>query len=522
MALCLIFFVLSLWNLGSHHLPETIWKPQDGSAEMYLQLEQETHIDSLSLFAEDDRQVNLEVYSGKPGSWVRAGELKVSGTWKQWQSVSLNVSTQYLELIFRDTTAEIGEIVLFSNGTPIPINKVTPLRGSNGIQALIDEPQILTSLPSFREQSYFDEVYFARGAEEYVNGKVPFEWTHPPLGKLMMSSGILFFGSNPFAWRITGVVISVITIFLIYLIGLQMFGSRGAWIAAFLLSFDFMHFTESRLATGEHFIFFFVVLIFLFFLRYYQDPDKGPIFLFLSLVAFGLGFATKWITANSLVGLLILLLILRGKKVFQSRDFIAIILGGFAAGLIYFFSYIPDILVGRSLKELWPLQLSMYGYHANLKEGHAFGSPWWGWPVIFRPLWLYSGQLGEKLSEIVLLGNPVLWWGSIPALFFTGWMSLRKGDKYATFIIVPYLTQWLLYSPISRVLFIYHFYPDVLFMVLATTLFIERLWTKHKYWCMAYLGLNLALFIFFFPVISGLPMPSAYWNWLKNLVLMPK
>lgn len=520
--LCLVFFVLSVWNLGSHRLPETGWKTQNGSADFYLELEQETHLDYFFLFIEDDRQVNLEVYSGKPDSWVKAGELKISGTWKQWQRVSLNLNTQYLDLVFKDTTAEIGEIVLFSNGKPVPVKKLVPLRGADGQEALIDEPRILTSLPYFKDQSYFDEVYFARAAEEYLKDKVPFEWSHPPLGKLIISAGVLISGSNPFAWRITGVIVSAVTILLVYLIGLRMFDARGAWIAAFLLSFDFMHFTESRLATGETFIFFFVVLMFLFFLRYYQNPEKGTLFLFLSLVAFGLGFATKWITLNSLTGLLILLFILRGKKLFQSRDLAVLILGGMAAGLIYALSFIPDMLVGRSFKELWPLQFSMFGYHANLKEGHPFGSPWWGWPVMFRPLWLYSGQLDGKLSEIVLLGNPALWWGSIPALAFTGWLAVSKQDKYALFILIPYLTQWLLFSPISRVLFIYHFYPDVLFIVLATTLFIHRLWTKHKYWCMAYMGLNLALFIFFFPIISGLPMPSGYWDFLKNAVLLPR
>ncbi len=520
--LCLVFLAVSLWNLGSHTLPETSWKPESTGSDIYLQLEREVHLDSLFLFVQDDRQINLEVFSGKPDSWVKAGELKVSGTWKQWQRVYLNSNTEYLHIVFKDTTAAIGEIVLFSNGKPVPVKKLVPLSGSGGAQALIDEPLTLVSLPSFKEQSYFDEVYFARAAEEYLNGKVPFEWSHPPLGKLIISSGIIVFGSNPFAWRITGVIVSVITIFLVYLIGRRMFGPRGGWIAASLLTFDFMHFTESRLATGETFIFFFVVLMFLFFLRFYQDPGKHALFLFLSLVAFGLGLATKWITLNSLIGLIILLFILRGKKVFQSRELGALVLGGLAAGLIYFLSYIPDLLVGRSLKELWPLQISMYGYHANLKEGHPFGAPWWGWPLLFRPLWFYSGQLDGKLSEIVLLGNPVLWWGSIPALAFTGWLAIKKGDKYALFIIIPYLTQWLLFSPISRVLFIYHFYPNVLFMVLATTLLVQHLWTKRRSWCIAYLALEAALFIYSFPIISGLTMPSWYWESLKNLVILPK
>jgi dolichyl-phosphate-mannose--protein O-mannosyl transferase len=70
------------------------------------------------------------------------------------------------------------------------------------------------------------------------------------------------------------------------------------------------------------------------------------------------------------------------------------------------------------------------------------------------------------------------------------------------------------------VLFIYHFYPNVLFMILAITLCIERLWNRYGWgkWAIAgYLALNVACFALFFPAISGLPMSNGYWEWLSGI-----
>src|SRR5437016_299889 len=45
-------------------------------------------------------------------------------------------------------------------------------------------------------EQIFDEVYHARTAQEYLNGLEPYEWTHPPLGKLLIAIGVWAFGFN--------------------------------------------------------------------------------------------------------------------------------------------------------------------------------------------------------------------------------------------------------------------------------------------------------------------------------------
>jgi dolichyl-phosphate-mannose--protein O-mannosyl transferase len=101
------------------------------------------------------------------------------------------------------------------------------------------------------------------------------------------------------------------------------------------------------------------------------------------------------------------------------------------------------------------------------------------------------------------------------------WREVGHKREVALFIIIPFFTQWLFFIPISRVVFIYHFYPPLLFVILAVTLWIEWLWTRYKWgkWVVGgYLALNVACFVFFFPAISGLPMSNGYWDSLPWMV----
>jgi len=97
----------------------------------------------------------------------------------------------------------------------------------------------------------------------------------------------------------------------------------------------------------------------------------------------------------------------------------------------------------------------------------------------------------------------------------TFWLAVRYRNKLAIFISIPFLTQWLFFIAIKRPIMIYHFFPNVLFMILAVTLWIQWLWDKYKWgkWVVAaYLLLNVICFALFFPVLSGLPMSQGYWH----------
>ena len=103
--------------------------------------------------------------------------------------------------------------LLDSSGNLIEPVSATPSEG----QALFDEQQEVPERSSFRNGTYFDEIYHGRTGYEFVHHLNVYEWTHPPLGKVFISIGIRIFGMCPFGWRIVGTVFGIFMLPLIYL-----------------------------------------------------------------------------------------------------------------------------------------------------------------------------------------------------------------------------------------------------------------------------------------------------------------
>jgi len=206
--------------------------------------------------------------------------------------------------------------------------------------------------------------------------------------------------------------------------------------------------------------------------------------------------------------------------------------------------YVSDYMSGGAVSFIPPtpltvfdLQLHMFGYHAGIAATHPFSSPWWSWPLMLKPLWMYSNTLDGTVSTIVLMGNPALWWGSIPALILIGAkfvasiIKIKKtGEGYNfvfLFILLPFLLQWLPYILITRILFIYHFVAYLPFMIFAVTyclnLPFEKRWSSRKRGLLftslvlSFLIVTLALFFLFYPVISGYPVAYEYKEGLRWL-----
>ena len=218
------------------------------------------------------------------------------------------------------------------------------------------------------ENTYFDEIYFVRTAQQYLHSQLPYEWTHPPLGKLIQAGGILIFGFTPFGWRIMGVIFATLMIAIMYLLGKKMFGTWiGGFASAFLLTFDFMHFTMARMGTADTYVVFFSLASQLFFLIYLKNIlDKGwktssILPLFLAIFFFALGFSSKWLVLFGFLGQLGLLAAIRLSEVknmkgnisakiygFLEHPYSVIVLFLLMAIGIYFLTYIPDMLAGRS------------------------------------------------------------------------------------------------------------------------------------------------------------------------------
>ncbi len=149
-------------------------------------------------------------------------------------------------------------------------------------------------------EKVFDEIYFARAGEEYLQNLRIYENTHPPLSKLLITLSIVLFGGMPkghglggwtglnaivghmtngdnsYGWRFLDVVFGALVVMLLYVFAKRVTGSTlFATIAALLLTFDGMHFVQSRIATPEGFVVFFATLAVYAFYRFWISSQVG-------------------------------------------------------------------------------------------------------------------------------------------------------------------------------------------------------------------------------------------------------
>ena len=416
---------------------------------------------------------------------------------------------------------------------------------------LFDEQELVPERKSFKNGTYFDEIYHARTAYEFIHKLPVFEWTHPPLGKIFISLGIRAFGMTPFGWRIAGTLFGIFMIPAIYLFAKKMFGKTSVTaFCAVLFTFDFMHFAQTRIATIDVYITFFIILMYLFMLIYYRmsfydtDFKKTLIPLGLCGISFGLGAASKWTGLYAGAGLAVLFFICMAARyreykyaleypkgvtdgvaheyiisVFPkyARNTILFCLVFFVAvpALIYTLSYLPFISAnGTGFAGMIKNQSDMFNYHKGVTETHSFSSEWYKWPIMYRPIWYYSGTVSDTVKEgISSFGNPLVWWAGIPAFFYVAYCAFAKKDKSALFLTVGYLAELLPWIPVTRVTFIYHYFPCVPFVAMMLAYSAQMLIKNdktRKRTMLVYAAAAVILFAMFYPVLSGWPVSVEY------------
>ncbi len=135
-------------------------------------------------------------------------------------------------------------------------------------------------------EKIFDEVYYPRAAAEYlahvdVGGHGPYEYTHPPLTKLIVALSILLFGGLPagdttLGWRFLNVVIGALMLPLAYAFLKRITGSTlAASLAAALLLFDGFRFVQARIATPEITVAVLALAVLYAFYRWWTDSDAN-------------------------------------------------------------------------------------------------------------------------------------------------------------------------------------------------------------------------------------------------------
>lgn len=149
-------------------------------------------------------------------------------------------------------------------------------------------------------------------------------------------------------------------------------------------------------------------------------------------------------------------------------------------------SYQRDLRSGTNetpfLAKYWDWQQRSFRYQEYVPEldytkPDEIGSMWINWPIMARPIqyWTeFSGGDSATYQGLVTLGNPTVWVMGLIGVFgltamgFARIVGGKNGFSWIHLLVIGlYFANWLPFAPIRRVMYIYHYYPALIFSVLA-------------------------------------------------------
>jgi dolichyl-phosphate-mannose--protein O-mannosyl transferase len=396
----------------------------------------------------------------------------------------------------------------------------------------------------------FDEVYYACDAHNLVTygverasvagakwctpGEGPAFVVHPPLGKWMIGIGEKLFGFSTFGWRFSAAVVGTLTVLLLVRIGRRMLGSDVlGGLAGLLLALDGMHFVESRTATLDIFLTFWVVAAFGAVL---VDRDRvreqlseatdaqlargGTLgrrpWLMLAGVCGGAALATKWSGVFALAPLAVLVVSweVSARRTAGIRFPFRATLRRSVPALLVAFAVLPVVVyvlswsswflhvdnggfdrhwaddrgtawffVPDAVRSWWHYHYEMWHFHQTLTAKHPYQSHPLSWPFLGRPVSYYYppgiglgryGCTAQSCSrEVLAIGTPAIWWAMVPACLalVARWVARRdwRAGALALMIAVPVLA-WVPSDLKGRTMFLFYALPAIPFLCLGLAL----------------------------------------------------
>jgi dolichyl-phosphate-mannose-protein mannosyltransferase len=202
--------------------------------------------------------------------------------------------------------------------------------------------------------------------------------------------------------------------------------------------------------------------------------------------------------------------------------------------------------VGVNIPVISPLY-SLLNYHEQifqfmdgLSTRHPYESQPWDWFFITRPVAFYwntysdasglhvakAGTTGPWVQEVLAIGNPAIWWISVPVMAFClGWWLTRR-DWRAGAALLCIAAGWASWLPfVSRTKFYYYSLEFEPFLIICIVLCLGLLiGPASAWWVRRAIGSALAgiyvlavlvLFWYFYPILAGKIIP--YSDWLSHM-----
>lgn len=265
----------------------------------------------------------------------------------------------------------------------------------------------------------------------------------------------------------------------------------------------------------------------------------------LMLVALGLLLASKWNGFFDLAIVWAVVVLVWGQRFVGGRPLygnpngwpVDVVLGLtlFAGATAYILSYVPTLLLGHghTLADIIGLQQQMYWYHSQgvTDHTHPYRSVWWQWPLMQIPIayWYQDFRTGAAaasstaccVGEIIAIPNPLVFLLGLISVPYTAWLAWRERNKGYALLAIAYLVQWLPWVHSPRELWEYHFFPNLVVIVLCDAILVQRVMRRFapgeaRWWLGGYCAAVAAVFWFFYPVLAGVPI--AYDRWYARML----
>jgi dolichyl-phosphate-mannose-protein mannosyltransferase len=364
----------------------------------------------------------------------------------------------------------------------------------------------------------FDEELFAKNAHNYLV-RLPDANDHPPLGKLLISVGLLLFGYNSLGWRFVSLCFGLIIPLVGYFLGRALFQNRqSGWYATAFLASDGFFVAYSRVGLLDGMLTCFVLLSVL---AAVTARNLGGVLL--SAVLAGLASSVKWSGVMSVV----------------PAAAAVLVLGRVPRWTVLAFALVPALHVvvwmlglavagqPHELSTVAKLMTRLFWHHLELgKKPHSLASPWYTWIGLYHPIVVKVSQHGITSRYASSVGNPLLWLNAsllviglpLACLFrrSLAWFRRRPALPASTPERAGLLLAlgWLaLLAPwtVARgtYTFMYHYLPSygfALVLLAGGVAYVERRWPKVA---LGFIASVVLMAAYFAPVWGEFPLSEA-------------
>lgn len=415
-------------------------------------------------------------------------------------------------------------------------------------------------------ETVFDEVYFKAFAAHYLDGHYFFD-IHPPLMKLILAGWAKLWHLDATALlttpalqlRLIPALAGALLVPLIWLILRRLGANRQfSFLGAFMVLADGALLVESRfILTDSLLLACGLTALYAFLVARESVGLRRWWWLLGSVAAAGAALSIKWtgLTALAVIGLWWLwdhrqnLTTNRQlARAFQELAlFVIVPITMYLGSFWLHFKLLPasgegDAFMSQTFQstladstyydpgahmsfmgKVTELNLTMYRANRDLTATHPYGSRWYTWPFLERPIYYWQGSADSlgKQGNIYLLGNPIVWWGVVIGIIAILSHLLISNPKFTpklreslTMLCIGYFLNLLPFIGVPRVMFLYHYFfsfiYSIIIVMLLASYFLDNPGKPFKFRillaisCLAIAG----SFIFFSPLYYGTPLTN--------------